>query len=303
MQKYTHTNTASPLHVSAFCCHHQGYSTKNCDKQCRIIILHVTRIILHHGLRTSRCHTFLSAFILMSISYYWSVWNAAESYKMNAKYHWKQKVISSQFHVSSKWRSNFVWKSVNLSTYIVDPRILRRWSTIFLNMGIFFVVGDTADWAWHDTYGLSFLKLWYRFALVMHLCHKFRAIIVVAPVIICAIEEQEELIRSLISWKCTSCWNIENNASALREQSCVTTGCLRMDWEFQNGHTGVRHEEWAGPTTEGKGAYMGCLSAQNVSFWGHKECYAKMNQVNQKWGVRNCKVIHLLYLYTYYNNC
>jgi len=38
-------------------------------------------------------------------------------------------------------------------------------SIIFRNMCIFFAVGDTADWACHDIYGLSFLKLWYRFTL------------------------------------------------------------------------------------------------------------------------------------------
>jgi len=71
----------------------------------------------------------------------------------------------------------------------------------------------------------------------------------VAAVFICAIEEQGAVIRFLMGWKCTRCWNIENDVSAMWEQHGVTTGRLWVDWKFRNGHTSVRQEERAGPAT------------------------------------------------------
>jgi hypothetical protein len=65
---------------------------------------------------------------------------------------------------------------------------------------------------------------------------------------------------------CPRYLNAEKEISAVWEQCCVAAELYEWIETFKNGHTNIKHEERAGPATEGNGACMACLSVQNFSF-------------------------------------
>ena len=136
------------------------YSTKNWDKQFRIILLHGTRIILNSWIRNfkmshiSFCiYTHVPLVLLISMKCGWKFQNERQI---------SLKIVGYQLTVSYvlKMEVKFCLEKLNLPTYIVDPRILRRWFNNFSQYAYIL-----RGW-WHCWLGMT-RNLWSLFPKIL----------------------------------------------------------------------------------------------------------------------------------------